>query len=330
MDLAGKKLLLVGGSGLIGSHTTDRLLKEDVAEIRIFDNFSRGRIENLESALRDPRVKIFPSSDILMPDVLDEALEGVDGVFHFAALWLLHCYQYPQSAFEVNFRGTFNVIDACARRRIKRLVFSSSASVYGDALTEPMTEDHPFNNDTLYGGSKIAGEQMLRSYYAKGKKTGQPFDYVGLRYFNVYGPRQDYKGAYVAVIMKMLDRIDAGLPPILHGDGSQAYDFIFVGDCARANVAAMKSDATDGCYNVCTGKKTSLRAVADMLFELTGAPSEIQFEPTNQSFVRNRLGSPDKAKKDLAFEAETSFKDGLKQLIEWRAEAKKAAAARAH
>lgn len=319
MDLAGKRVLLVGGAGLIGSHTVDALLKEDIKEVRIFDNFSRGKLENLEDALKDPRVTIVSQGgDVLHPELLDTAMKDIDGVFHFAALWLLHCYEFPAAAFEVNVRGTFNVMEACRRNKIKRLVFSSSASVYGDALTEPMTEDHPFNNDTFYGASKIAGEQMLKSYHTKGKKTGEPFDYVGLRYFNVFGPRQDYKGAYVAVIMKMLDRVDAGLPPIIFGDGSQAYDFIYVGDCARANVCAMKSSATDQMYNVCTGKKTSLKEVADLVFELTGAPNKIQYEPAGTSFVKNRLGAPEKAKKDLDFTAQTSLKEGLAKLIEWR------------
>jgi UDP-glucose 4-epimerase len=325
MNLNGKKLLLIGGAGLIGSHTVDQLTREDVSEIRIFDNLSRGRLENLEAAFKDPRVKLFPAGgDILHTDVLGAALDGIDGVFHFAALWLLHCYEYPHSAFDVNIRGTFNVIDACARRRIERVVFSSSASVYGDALTEPMTEEHPFNNDTFYGASKIAGEQMLRSYYAKGKKSGVPFNYAALRYFNVFGPRQDYKGAYVAVIMKMLDRMDAGLPPIIYGDGSQAYDFIYVGDCARANVLAMKAETNDACYNVCTGRKTTLREVAELLFELTGHPKEIQFEPATTSFVKNRLGSAEKAKREIAFEAKTSLREGLKELIEWRSAHKSA------
>jgi UDP-glucose 4-epimerase len=328
MDIRGKRLLLIGGAGLIGSHTVDALLKEDVKEVRIFDNFTRGKLANLEGALKDPRVTIVSQGgDVLHPELLDTAMKDIDGAFHFAALWLLHCYEYPGAAFEVNVRGTFNVIDAVKRNKVKRLVFSSSASVYGDALTEPMTEDHPFNNDTFYGMSKIAGEQMLRSYHTKGKKTGEPFDYVGLRYFNVFGPRQDYKGAYVAVIMKMLDRIDEGLAPIIYGDGSQAYDFIYVGDCARANVCAMKADATDRMYNVCTGRKTSLKEVAGIIFELTGAPNKIQFEPAGTSFVKNRLGAPERAAAEIDFKAQATLREGLASLIEWR---KKDAAAKKH
>src|SRR5688572_29009260 len=166
MDLRGKRLVLVGGAGLIGSHTADQLLSEDVSQIVIFDNFIRGRTENIANALKDPRVTIFDrGGDILQTDILDAALEGADGVFHFAALWLLQCHDFPRSAFDVNVRGTFNVMDACVRNGVKRLVYSSSASVYGDAVTEPMTEDHPFNNQNFYGATKIAGEAMLRAYH---------------------------------------------------------------------------------------------------------------------------------------------------------------------
>lgn len=319
MDVRGKKFLVIGGAGLIGSHTIEELIKEDVAEIRIFDTFARGKMENLSDALKDVRVNVFPSGgDINHTDVLEAAMRGVDGVFHFAAMWLLHCWEFPRSAFETNITGTFNVVEACAKTGVKRLVFSSSASVYGDAVTEPMTEDHPFNNTTFYGGSKIAGEQIVRSQHYKGKATGRPLDYVGLRYFNVYGPRQDYRGAYVAVVMKMLDRIDQGLPPVIYGDGSQAYDFIYVTDCAAANVCAMKSNATDQMYNVSTGVKTSIKEIAELLLDLTGAERKIQFEAAEPSFVKNRLGSPEKAAKDLDFRAKIALRQGLQNLITWR------------
>src|SRR5919112_3186737 len=254
MNLKDKRLLVIGGAGLIGSHTVDELLKEDVAEIRIFDNFSRGKEENLASALCDPRVNVFGlGGDLIHRDILDAAMKGVDGVFHFAALWLLHCHDYPRSAFEVNIGGTFNVLEACINNGVKRLVYSSSASVYGDAIEEPMTEDHPYNNTNFYGATKIAGEHMCRSLYHRYKSTDRGFDYVGLRYMNVYGPRQDYQGAYVAVIMKMLDAIDNGQGPTILGDGSEAFDFVAVEDCAKANVCAAKAEASDRFYNVGTG-----------------------------------------------------------------------------
>jgi len=325
MELKGKKLVCIGGAGLIGSHTVDRLLREDVGEVVVYDNFVRGRPENLEEALKDPRVRIFDiGGDILQRDILSAALEGADGVFHFAALWLLQCHQFPDSAFETNVRGTFNVMDACVKQGVKRLVYSSSASVYGDAVTEPMTEDHPFNNRNFYGATKIAGEAMMRAYHHR-----YGLDYVGLRYMNVYGPRQDYKGAYIAVIMKMLDAIDNGEAPTILGDGSEAFDFVAVEDCGLANVRAMQASATDEFYNVGTGKRTSLRELAEMLIELTGSSKPVQYAPrSTATLVRNRIGCPVKATRDLGFTAEIDLREGLDRLIAWRAAHKGEVAAR--
>src|SRR5580765_470420 len=271
MDLKGKKLLLVGGAGLIGSHTADQLLAEDVAEIVIFDNFVRGTTENLTRCLADPRVRVFDvGGDIMQTDILRAVLEGADGVFHFAALWLLQCHEFPRAAFDVNVRGTFNVMEACVATGVQRLVYSSSASVYGDAVEEPMTEDHPYNNKNFYGATKICGEAMARAYHYR-----YGLDYVGLRYMNVYGPRQDYRGAYITVIMKMLDAIDRGESPTVLGDGSEAFDFVAVEDCALANVRAMQGEATDRFYNVGTGRRTSLKELAELLLQLTGSSQPI-------------------------------------------------------
>lgn len=316
MDLKGSKLVLVGGAGLIGSHTVDRLLQEDVGEIIVYDNLVRGRAENLADALKDPRVRIYDiGGDILQTDIMETAFEGADGVFHFAALWLLQCHEYPRSAFEVNVRGTFNVMDACVRKGVKRLVYSSSASVYGDAVTEPMTEDHPFNNQNFYGATKICGEAMLRAYHHR-----YGLDYVGLRYMNVYGPRQDYRGAYIAVIMKMLDAIDRGESPTILGDGSEAFDFVAVEDCGLANVRAMQAETTDSFYNVGTGTRTSLKELAEMLIEETGTDKPLAYAPrSTATLVRNRIGSPVKASQEIGFTAEIPLREGLKKLIEWRA-----------
>lgn len=315
MDIIGKKLVIVGGAGLIGSHTVDRLLQEDVKEIVIYDNFVRGRIENLSNALKDPRVKIFEAGgDILQTDILETAFDGADGVFHLAALWLLQCHEYPRSAFDTNVRGTFNVMEACVKKGIKRLVYSSSASVYGDAVQEPMTEDHPFNNQNFYGATKIAGEAFLRSFHHR-----YGLNYVGLRYMNVYGPRQDYHGAYIAVIMKMLDAIDKGQSPTIMGDGSEAFDFVAVEDCGLANVCAMKADATDRFYNVGTGKRTSLKELAEMLRVLTNCDKPVNFAPRSQAtLVRNRIGCPKRATADLGYTANIDLNEGLKRLIDWR------------
>ena len=316
MDLTGKKVVLVGGAGLIGSHTADALLSEDVREVVIYDNFVRGRVENLASALADPRVRIFDiGGDILQTDILEAALEGADGVFHFAALWLLQCHEFPRSAFDVNVRGTFNVMEACVKKGVRRLVHSSSASVYGDAVEEPMTEDHPFNNKNFYGATKIAGEAMLRAFHHR-----YGLDYVGLRYMNVYGPRQDYHGAYIVVIMKMLDAIDRGESPTILGDGTEAFDFVAVEDCGLANVCAMKAEVTDRFYNVGTGTRTSLRELAELILEITGCTRPIAYAPRSQkTLVRNRIGSPVRASKEIGFTSRVALRDGLERLIAWRA-----------
>lgn len=314
MDLRGRRVLVIGGAGFIGSHVVDRLTREDVAEIVIYDDFTRGRTVNLADALRDPRVKVFEAGgNILHRDILGAAMEGVDCAFHLAALWLLHCHDYPRSAFEVNIGGTFNVLEACVAAGVKRLVYSSSASVYGDALATPMTEDHSFNNRTFYGATKIAGEQMCRAFHHR-----YGLSYVGLRYMNVYGPRQDERGAYTSVIMKVLERIAAGLPPIVFGDGSQTYDFIYVDDVARANVLAAKSEAADRCYNVGRGIGTTLSDLVKEILRLTDSDLEIEYRPAGQTFVTQRIGSTERAARELGFEAQIDLSQGLRELLMWQ------------
>jgi len=314
MDLKDKRILVIGGAGFIGSHIVDGLTKTDVAEIIVYDNFSRGRPENLREALKDSRVLLYPhGGDILHNDILERAMEGVDGIFHLAALWLLHCHEYPRSAFEVNIRGTFNVIEAAIKQGVKRVVYSSSASVYGDAVELPMTEDHPYNNYTFYGATKIAGEQMFK---ALGHRYN--LNWVGLRYMNVYGARQDYKGVYTAVMMKILDRIDQGTPPIVYGDGSQQYDFIYVRDVARANILAMGADVTGKSYNVGRGIGTSIKELTELLLYLTGSHFDIAYKPAGQTFVTNRIGSTEAAEQDLGFRWQVDLEEGMRQLIAWR------------
>jgi UDP-glucose 4-epimerase len=312
MDLNGCKVAVIGGAGLIGSHLVDRLRQEGLAEIRIYDNFYRGSYQNLQQSLQDPRVRLI-QGDILGIEDLRAALEGVDFAFHLAAAWLLECLEKPRFAIDVNIMGTFNVLEACRDLGIKRLVFSSSASVYGNAVTIPMEEDHPFNNRTLYGATKIAGEQLCRAFYEM-----YGLNYVGLRYMNVYGPRQDYKSAYTVVIMKILDRIEQGLPPLIFGDGSQSYDFIYVEDAAAANICALKAETVDEFYNVGMGVKTSIMELTQLILEITGSSLKPQFEPAGKTFVTHRVGSSEKAFRDLGFEAQVGLRDGLEKLIAWR------------
>jgi len=228
MSLENSKILVIGGAGFIGSFVVTELLKEKVASVTVFDNFTRGKKEYLEEQLKDSRCNIFPiGGDIRDLDIIDAAFKEKDYVICLAAMWLLHCKDYPRTAFEVNIAGTFNVLEACVRHKIKKLVWSSSASVYGDAVELPMTENHPFNNKNFYGASKIAGEAMCTAF---NDRYGQSI--VGLRYMNVYGPHQDQTAAYTGVVPIMLNKIEANESPVINGDGSQAYDFIYVEDVA--------------------------------------------------------------------------------------------------
>lgn len=314
MDIKGQRILVIGGAGLIGSHVVEELLKEDIKEVIIYDNFCRGTTENLENVLKDSRCHIFEiGGDILQTDILNTAMKGLDSVIHLAALWLLQCYEFPRAAFDVNIGGTFNVLEACVANNIQRLIYSSSASVYGDALMEAMREDHPYNNWTFYGATKIAGEHMFKAYHRRYGLKG-----VGLRYMNVYGPRQDYRGTYIAVIMKILDNLDKGLSPVVYGDGTQAYDFIYVGDSARANVCALKSDVPFGFYNVGRGIKTSIKELIELILKVTGSSRPVKYEPAGQTFVTNRVGDPVAAEKDLGFKWTVDLEEGLKRLIDWR------------
>ncbi len=316
MKLDGKKVVVVGGAGFVGSHVVDELRKTEVGEIVIYDNFFRGSMDNLKEAMTDKRVSVFPhGGDVLHRDILEKALEGADGVFHLAALWILQCHEYPETAFEVNVRGTFNVAMACIKQKVKRVVYSSSASVYGDALEIPMTEDHAYNNFTFYGASKIAGEHFFKSL---GKRYG--LEWCGLRYMNVYGPRQDYKGAYTAVMHKILDRLESGQQPSVFGDGSQQYDFIHVKDIARANVLAMLSDKSGENYNVGRGIGTTIKDLSELLIRLSNSTQKIKYEPAGTTFVTNRIGCPKKAESDLGFKWTVDLEDGMKSLIQWRRE----------
>ncbi|HZR22201.1 MAG TPA: NAD-dependent epimerase/dehydratase family protein [Vicinamibacterales bacterium] len=312
MNLAHARIALIGGAGLVGSHIVDALLHEPVDEIVVFDNFIRGSRANLANAVADPRVRIV---DGTMTDrrAVDEVLAGMDGVFLLASLWLGECLNDPRSAWDVCTMGTWNVVEACLKHNIKRIVYSSSASVYGDALMTPMTEDHPFNNRTTYGATKIACEQMLRAMYAQHRLPA-----IYFRYMNIYGPRMDHRGVYVSVIMKVLDRIAAGLRPRVFGDGSQIYDFVYIEDVARANVLGMKADCADEAFNIGCGVGTSIAELVALLLELTGSSLEPEYIPEERSLVTRRIGSTDKAERLLGFRATTSLRDGLHQLIEWR------------
>jgi UDP-glucose 4-epimerase len=318
VNIEGKRFLVIGGAGFIGSQIVVELLKHNVAEVIIYDNFARGKYSNIEKSLEDPRCTLFADGgDIREVDVLQKAMKDVDGVFHVAAMWLLHCKDYPRTAFDVNIQGTFNVLEAAVNSGVKRMVYSSSASVYGDAVEIPMTEEHPFNNRNFYGATKIAGEAMCRAFYDR-----YALNYVGLRYMNVYGPYQDQTAAYTGVIPIMMNKIEANETPEINGDGSQAYDFIAVSDVARANVLAMQSESTDQFYNIGTGIQTTIKYLCETILDITNSSLEVIYRPYSENdqrqLVQNRIGATQKSKKDLHFEYKVELIEGLRDLWEWR------------
>ena len=319
MIIKNSKILVIGGGGFIGSHVVSELLKTDVGEVIIYDNFTRWKLSNIANSTSDPRCTVYPNGgDVRDIDILNDAIKGVDGVIHLAAMWLLHCKDYPRTAFHVNIEGTFNVLEACVKNNVKRLIYSSSASVYGDASEVPMTEGHPFNNKNFYGATKIAGEAMCRGYYDR-----YGLSYVGLRYMNVYGPYQDQTAAYTGVIPIMLNKIDANEPPSINGDGTQAYDFIDVEDVARCNILALQAETVDEFYNVGTGVQTSIKELCDTILELKDSALRVTYNPYNKDdarrLVQNRIGCPKKASADLAFTYKYNLRTGLQRLIDWRA-----------
>ena len=320
MEIKNSKVLVIGGAGFIGSFVVRELLKEEVKEVVVFDNFSRGKTNNLEGVFDDPRCTLFPfGGDVRELDILDKAIAGADYVIHLAAMWLLNCKDFPRTAFDVNIAGTFNVLEACARHKVKKLVYSSSASVYGDAVQVPMTEEHPFNNKNFYGATKIAGEAMCTAF---NDRYGLPI--VGLRYMNVYGPGQDQHAVYSGVVPIMLNKIEANETPVINGDGSQAYDFIYVEDVARSNVMALKSEVNLGYYNVGTEVQTSIKELCETILKLKDSQLKVQYKPYAEDdarqFVQNRIGSRQKAEEELSFKYKYSLEEGLQKLIDWRIE----------
>ena len=318
MKLENAKILVIGGAGFIGSFVVTELLKHPVKEVVIYDNFTRGKKEYLTQQLKDKRCSLFPfGGDIREIDILDVAVKDKDYVISLAAMWLLHCKDYPRTAFDVNIAGTFNIFEACVKHNIKKLIFSSSASVYGDAAELPMTEEHPFNNKNFYGASKIAGEAMATAFNDRyGLKV------IGLRYMNVYGPHQDQTAAYTGVVPIMLNKIEANEAPAINGDGSQAYDFIYVEDVAKANVQALISDQDFGMYNVGTEVQTTINELCELILDLKKSKLKVKYNPYSEddarSMVKNRIGSRVKAEKELGFKYSYELKEGLQKLIDWR------------
>jgi len=311
--MRGKRILITGGAGLIGSHIAEILAGESPREIVVLDNFDRGRRENLA-----PASAIYPitmvQGDIRDTAVVQRVMEDIDIVFHQAAIRITQCAQEPRLAHDVLSTGTFNVLEAAVAAGVSKVVAASSASVLGAADLFPTDEDHhPYNNRTIYGAAKVYNEGLLRSF---AEMYG--LRYVALRYFNVYGPRMDAYGVYTEVLIRWMERIAAGQPPLILGDGLQTMDFINARDVARANVLAAKSDVTDAVFNVGSGTETSLRELADTLLEVMGSSLTPEYGPARKvNPVPRRLADVSRARNRIGFEASISLKDGLRELVEW-------------
>ena len=307
------RVLVTGGAGLIGSHIVDQLVAEGAREIVVLDNFTRGRRENLAGALARGRVTI-AEADVRDRERLADVMLAIDLVFHQAAFRITQCAEEPRLAVEVLVDGTFNVLEAAVKAGVKRVVAASSASVYGLADHFPTSEDHhPYHNRTLYGAAKAFNEGLLRGFHEM-----YGLDYVALRYFNVYGPRMDVYGAYTEVLIRWMERIAAGEPPLIFGDGTQTMDFVFVEDVARANLAAATAAVTDEVFNVASGVETSLNELADVLLRVMGSTLRPVYGPERKvNPVPRRLADVDKARRLLGFEARVPLEAGLRRLVEW-------------
>ena len=321
----GGRFLVTGGAGTIGSTVVDRLVEAGAAKVVVLDNLVRGRLANLGPALDSGRVELV-EGDIRDRDLVGLLTRGSDAVFHLAAIRITQCAEEPRLANEVLVDGTFNVVEAAAAAGVRKVVASSSASVYGLATSFPTAEDHhPYANDTIYGAAKAYNEALLRSFHAM-----QGLDYVALRYFNVYGPRMDVHGVYTEVLVRWMERIEAGRPPMIFGDGLQTMDFVSVGDIARANLLALRAPVTDRTYNIASGVETSLKGLAEALLRVMGRTDlAVEHGPERAvNGVTRRLASTAAARDELGFEATGTLDDGLRELVAWwRAERAAAVAA---
>ncbi|HEY2319763.1 MAG TPA: NAD-dependent epimerase/dehydratase family protein [Solirubrobacteraceae bacterium] len=312
---------MTGGAGTIGSHLVDQLIEAGAEQITVLDNFVRGRRENLAMAMPSGIVRIV-EGDIRDRELVKKLTQGTDVVFHQAAIRITQCAEEPRLALEVMVDGTFNVLEAAVTEGVRKVVAASSASIYGLAEVFPTTEKHhPYANDTLYGASKTFNEGLLRSF-----KAMYDLDYVALRYFNVYGPRMDIHGVYTEVLVRWMERIAAGTPPLINGTGEQTMDFIYTEDIARANILAAQSDATDEVFNVASGTETSLLELAQKVLAVMDADLEIEFGPERSvNKVPRRLADTAAARERIGFEAEIDIDEGLRRLVQWwRAEREQA------
>ncbi|PRY06772.1 UDP-glucose 4-epimerase [Pontibacter ummariensis] len=312
-------ILITGGAGFIGSYVVEELLRHEPAKIIILDNLIRGSFENMQAFIDNPVIE-FIEGDVRDTALLEQCIAGVDYVFHMAALRINACAANPRVGFDVMLKSTFDVAELCVKHQVKKVIYSSSASIYGLAQHFPTPEtDNPYDNQTFYGGAKLWGEQLFRSY-----KFMYGLDYIALRYFNVFGPRMDTDGKYTEVMIRWLDCISEGKAPLIYGDGSTSMDFVYVKDVAKANVAALLADVSDQAFNVGNCKETSLKQLLESLLEANNSTLEPEYREENTvNPVSRRLAANSKAQELLNFVPTVSLKQGLKELSEWYFEKKK-------
>jgi UDP-glucose 4-epimerase len=316
--------MVTGGAGTIGSTIVDQLVAADVGEVVVLDNFVRGRRENLAGALGSGKVRVV-EGDIRDRRLVTDLMSGIDLVFHQAAIRITQCAEEPRLALEVLADGTYEIVEAAADAGVRKVVAASSASLYGLAEQFPTPErQHPYANDTLYGAAKTFNEGLLRSFHAM-----RGLDYVALRYFNVYGPRMDIYGLYTEVLIRWMERIEAGQPPLILGDGTQTMDFVFTEDIARANLLAATADVTDEVFNIASGTETSLKELAYALLRAMGSDLPLEFGPARSvNAVTRRLADVSRAAARLGWKAEVSLDEGLRRLVTWWREQRQAEAGR--
>jgi len=311
--IRGARCLVTGGAGTIGSTIVDQLVDAGAAEVIVLDNFVRGRRENLATALASGKVQV-TEGDIRDRQLVANVMAGVDVLFHQAAIRITQCATDPRLAVEVLVDGTYEVVEAAADAGVRKVVAASSASVYGLATEFPTAEDHhPYANDTLYGAAKTFNEGLLRSFHAM-----RGLDYVALRYFNVYGPRMDIYGLYTEVLIRWMERLAAGQPPLILGDGQQTMDFVYTEDIARANLLAAEADITDQVINIGSGTETSLLELAQQLSQVMGSDSPPEFGPARSvNGVTRRLADVSRAADLIGWKAEIGLAEGLRRLVSW-------------
>jgi UDP-glucose 4-epimerase len=312
-NLKGASVLVTGGAGTIGSTLVDQLLAAGVSHIDVLDNLVRGRRANLAQAFESGRVNLV-EGDLRNRDLVHDLTKGKDVVCHQAAIRITQCAEEPRLALEVLVDGTFTVLEAAVAAKVDKVVAASSASAYGLAEEFPTTErHHHHNNDTFYGAAKSFNQGMMTSFRAM-----YGLNYVGLLPFNVYGPRMDVFGVYTEVLVRWMERIVNGQPPLIFGNGLQTMDFVYTEDIARANILAIESDVVEGFYNVASGVETSLLDLAKALLRAMDSDLDVEFGPERAvNGVTRRLASTAAATQDFGFTAQVGLEDGLRKLVAW-------------